>query len=79
MSTSQHASLHYSMLIQWSDEDQAYLVILPEWADRVLGPVSHGASYEEAVRHGRDALEALIASAQKHNEPLPQPRTAASM
>jgi hypothetical protein len=23
--------LHYSMVIEWSDEDNAYLVIPPEW------------------------------------------------
>ena len=69
----------YSMLIQWSEEDQAFLVTLPEWADRVLGPVSHGDTYEEAVRNGRDALDALIASARKHGESLPQPRTVAEV
>lgn len=65
----------YSMMIQWSDEDQAYLVILPEWSDRVIGgpAVTHGASYEDAVNRGREALNALIASARKHNEPLPHP------
>jgi predicted RNase H-like HicB family nuclease len=66
--------LRYSMLVQWSDEDQAYLVTLPEWADRVLGPVTHGETYEEAIRNGHEALEALIASAQQHQEPLPEPR-----
>ena len=66
--------LRYSMLIQWSDEDQAYLVTLPEWADRVLGPVTHGETYEEAIKNGHGALEALIASARKHQEPLPEPR-----
>ncbi|WIG59185.1 MAG: hypothetical protein OJF49_001932 [Ktedonobacterales bacterium] len=70
---------HYSMLIQWSDEDQTYLVTLPEWAERVLGPVSHGNTYEEAVQHGREALEALIASAHKHNEPLPHPHIVAGV
>ncbi|HEU0027508.1 MAG TPA: type II toxin-antitoxin system HicB family antitoxin [Ktedonobacterales bacterium] len=69
----------YSMLIQWSDEDQAFLVTLPEWMDRVLGPVTHGDTYEEAVRNGRDALDALIASARKHGEPLPLPRTVAGV
>jgi predicted RNase H-like HicB family nuclease len=68
------APLRYSILIQWSDEDQAYLVTLPEWADRVLGPVTHGETYEEAIRDGQEALEALIASAQQHQEPLPEPR-----
>ena len=64
------------MLVQWSDEDQAYLVTLPEWADHVLRPVTHGETYEEAIRNGHEAqaLEALIASAHKHQEPLPEPR-----
>lgn len=67
-------SLHYSILMQWSDEDQVYVVILPEWADRVLGSVSHGETYEDAIKHGQEALEALIASARQHGEALPQPR-----
>jgi predicted RNase H-like HicB family nuclease len=61
------------MLIQWSDEDHTYLVTLPEWAKRVLGPVSRSNTCEQAIQRGRKALEALIASARKHNEPLPHP------
>ncbi len=61
----------YSMLIQWSDEDRAYLVMLPEWEGRVSGPVTHGDTYEEAIRNGREAIAALIASAERHGEPLP--------
>lgn len=68
------SALRYSMLIQWSDDDHAYLVTLPEWEGRVLGPVTHGDTYEEALEHGKEALEALIASAQKHGEPVPRPR-----
>jgi antitoxin HicB len=66
--------LRYAMLIQWSDEDDAYLVSLPEWEGRVFNPVTHGASYEEAARHGREALDGVIASSLKHGEPLPEPR-----
>ncbi len=62
----------YSMLAQWSDDDDAYLVTLPEWEDRVFNPVTHGETYEEAVKSGYEALEALVASARKHNETLPQ-------
>lgn len=47
------SALRYSMLIQWSNEDHAYLVTLPEWEGRVLGPVTHGNTYEEALEHGR--------------------------
>ena len=71
--------LRYSMLIQWSDEDDAYLVTLPEWADRVMGPVTHGDTYEEAIKNGHEALEALIASARKHQEALPDPQVFASV
>lgn len=68
------ASLQYSMLIEWSDEDQAYLVTLPEWANQVIMPVTHGDTYDEAVRQGQEALRLLIKSAQKEGEPLPTPK-----
>ncbi len=71
--------LHYSMLIQWSDQDQAYLVTLPEWKGRVFGPVTHGDTYEEAVRNGSEVLEMLVESARESGEPLPEPRVFASV
>jgi antitoxin HicB len=68
------SELQYSMLIKWSNDDQAFLVTLPEWEGRVFGPVTHGSSYEEAVERGKDALATLIASATQHSEVLPVPR-----
>ena len=40
----------YSILIQWSDEDQIYLASLPEF-----GPYArtHGNSYEDALKNAR--------------------------
>jgi antitoxin HicB len=69
--------LRYSMVIQWSEDDQAYLVTLPEWEGRVLNPVTHGQTYLEAIRRGEEALAALVTSAQQHHEPLPEPRVIA--
>jgi antitoxin HicB len=66
--------LHYSMVVQWSDDDQAYLVTLPEWEGRVFNPVTHGDSYEDAIQHAHEALATLVASARKRGEPLPKPR-----
>ena len=66
--------LHYSMLIEWSEEDQAYLVTLPEWADRVIMPATHGSTYGEAVQHGQEVLEMLVNSAIRDREPLPPPK-----
>jgi antitoxin HicB len=67
--------LHYSMLIEWSEADQAYLVTLPEWASQVVMPATHGSSYEEAVQHGQEVLEMLVNSAIRDGEQLPQPKT----
>lgn len=66
--------LRYSMVIEWSEEDQAYLVILPEWADRVLMPVTHGSTYNEAVQRGQEVLELLVQSAKQDGEALPAPK-----
>jgi predicted RNase H-like HicB family nuclease len=58
------------MVIQWSDEDNLYVVTLPEF-----GPYAHthGATYEEAARQGQDALESLIEAYQADGTPLPEP------
>lgn len=69
----------YSMLIEWSDADQAYLVTLPEWVDRVNTPTTHGESYEEAVKNGHEVLEMLIEGAAADGEPLPEPRVHAAV
>lgn len=66
---------HYSILIEWSDEDQAYVVILPEWDGRYLMPVADGRTYAEALTRGLNALEHLIEVAEKHGESLPPPQT----
>ncbi len=66
--------LHYSMLIEWSEADQAYLVTLPEWASRVLMPATHGSTYEEAVQHGQEVLEMLVGSAYEMENHFPNPK-----
>jgi antitoxin HicB len=63
--------LRYSMLIEWSDEDQVFVVSLPEWGDLVH---THGATYEEALRQGKDLIEGLMAARQASGEPVPPPR-----
>ncbi len=63
------------MLIEWSEEDQAYLVTLPEWADRVMMPATHGSTYSEAVQHGQEVLELLMNDSLRDGEPLPPPKT----
>lgn len=65
-----HERPRYSMHIQWSDEDNAYLVTLPEWTNvNSGGPHTHGDSYVEAAMMGQECLKMLIAS----TEDLPDP------
>ncbi len=71
----------YSLLIEWSGDDLAYLVTLPDWEQEgiVLGPVAHGDTYEEAVSNAREALDSLVCSLRQHRQPLPEPRVVASV
>lgn len=70
-----HAQPHYSMTIQWSEEDGIYVVSFPEWEAAGHIAYTHGATYEEAVGRGREALELLIESARDIGAALPPPRT----
>ena len=65
---------HYSMIIQWSDEDNKFIVTIPEF----VGAVTHGGTYEEAVKNGKEVIELCIKTEQALGDPLPQPRTYAS-
>ncbi len=61
---------HFAMLIQWSDEDQAYIVSFPEW-EHLIGHTD-GATYEEAARKGQEMLEALVEMARDEGASIPQ-------
>jgi len=65
---------HYSMIIQWSDEDNKFIVTIPEF----VGAVTHGDTYEDAVKNGQEVIDLCIRTEQALGVPLPQPRTYAS-
>jgi predicted RNase H-like HicB family nuclease len=65
--------LHYSMIIQWDSRDNIFVVRVPE----LPGCVTHGNTYEEAVRQGQDAIASWISDAIASNDPIPAPRIAA--
>jgi len=58
--------IHYSITIQWSDEDECYIASLPEFGPYAL---THGKTYEEALQNGQEVLELLMES----TSPLPLP------
>lgn len=65
----------YSMIIQWSDEDQLFLVTIPEFASRVIMPCTHGKTREDAIRNGEEVIEMYLESWLAEGESLPEPNT----
>jgi predicted RNase H-like HicB family nuclease len=66
--------MKYSLLIEWSERDQAYVVLLPEWHGLVAQPVADGKTYSEAAQRGEWAVETLIQAMQEDGKALPQPK-----
>ncbi|MBW4667096.1 MAG: type II toxin-antitoxin system HicB family antitoxin [Cyanomargarita calcarea GSE-NOS-MK-12-04C] len=65
----------YSMILQWSDEDELFLVTIPEFSDRVVMPCTHGKTREEAICKGEEVIEMYLEAWQAENEPIPEPYT----
>lgn len=66
--------MKYTIIIQWSEEDKCYVVLLPEFIN-VNQPCTHGDTYEEALKNAQEVLELLIESALEDGETLPEPQT----
>lgn len=64
----------YSMEIRWSEADQAYLVYLPEFAEHLMQPCTHGDTYQEAAEHGQQVMEDITEILEAEGTPLPLPR-----
>lgn len=64
-------SMHYTMVIQWSDEDQTFVVLFPDLADQFSMPATDGETYEKAVERGRNALENMLEVLKQEGKPLP--------
>ena len=62
-------ALKYQMLIQWSDEDQCFLVALPDFPGSKWR--THSDTYQEALENGIEALESLTIAYAAIQETLP--------
>ncbi|MEO1428725.1 MAG: type II toxin-antitoxin system HicB family antitoxin [Cyanobacteria bacterium J06632_19] len=65
----------YSMIIQWLDEDQLFLVTIPEFSDRVIMPCIHGKTREDAIRSGEEVIEMYLEAWENEGESIPEPST----
>ena len=64
---------HYSMIIQWDEDDKIFVVSVPE----LPGCMTHGKTYEEAAKQGKEAIEGWLQVASNLGWSIPQPRVAA--
>ena len=60
----------YELIIYWSEEDQRYLVEVPE----LPGCMADGETYEEALRNARVIIDEWIETANNLEREIPQPR-----
>src|SRR5579884_1784902 len=62
----------YSMLIEWSDRDNCYVVSFPEWEAFGWHGHTDGKTYQEAAKKGAEMLDAYITWGQEDGN-LPNP------
>jgi predicted RNase H-like HicB family nuclease len=62
----------YSMLIEWSDRDNTYVVSFPEWEAAGWRGHTDGKTYQEAAKKGAALLESYIMWGQQDGK-LPKP------
>jgi predicted RNase H-like HicB family nuclease len=65
---------HYSMIIRWDSRSDIFVVSVPE----LPGCMTHGKTYEEAVKQGQDAIESWIMVAEELGWAVPAPKTFAA-
>ena len=60
----------YELIVYWSEEDQAFVVEVPE----LPGCMADGATYVEAVTNAQKIIEEWIEAAKELGRPIPVPR-----
>ncbi len=61
--------LKYKVEINWSPEDSAYVVKVPE----LPGCVTHGDTMDEAYKKSKEAILGYLQSLEKRKLPIPKP------
>jgi len=63
-------SIKYELIIYWSDEDESFVVEVPE----LPGCMADGESYEQAVANARQVIEEWIETARHLGRLIPEPK-----
>lgn len=62
--------IRYEMIIYWSDEDEAFVVEVPE----LPGCMADGGTYQEAVANAEVIIAEWIETARELGRSVPEPR-----
>ena len=63
-------SIKYELIIYWSEDDQAFIVEVPE----LLGCAADGETYQEAVANAEIVIQEWIETAQELGRSIPAPK-----
>ena len=61
---------HYSMIIQWDSRSNIFVVSVPE----LPGCMTHGKTYEEAIKNALEVIELWLEVATVDGRPIPPPQ-----
>jgi excisionase family DNA binding protein len=64
-------SISYQMIVNWSEEDQTYLVEVPE----LPGCMADGATRQEAIANAEIVIQEWLETAQDLKRSIPQPQS----
>jgi predicted RNase H-like HicB family nuclease len=62
--------VRYELIIYWSEEDQAFIVEVPE----LPGCMADGATYQEALANAEVIMQEWLETARELGRPIPEPK-----
>jgi predicted RNase H-like HicB family nuclease len=62
--------IRYELIIYWSEEDEAFVVDVPE----LPGCMADGATYQEALANAETVIREWIDTARELGRPIPEPK-----
>ncbi len=66
---------NHRLIIDWSDDDQCYVVKVPD----LPGCMAHGKTRQQAVKMAEEAIELWIETAKEDGVSVPKPRSFAAL
>ncbi|MDN5848135.1 MAG: type II toxin-antitoxin system HicB family antitoxin [Nitrococcus sp.] len=63
-------SIKYELIIYWSEEDQSFIVEVPE----LSGCMADGETYEQAVANVQQVIEEWMETARELGRSIPEPK-----